>query len=37
MATLVVPDIDYRKGNALSPSAVVGGRNLGRTVYDLYK
>lgn len=37
MATLVVPDIDYRKGNALNPSAVVGGRNLGRTVYDVYK
>jgi hypothetical protein len=37
MATLVVPDIDYRKGGALNPSAVVGGRNLGRTVYDVYK
>ncbi|RFC51265.1 MAG: Protein of unknown function (DUF1549)/Protein of unknown function (DUF1553) [Verrucomicrobia bacterium] len=37
IATLVVPDIDYRKGNALNPSAVVGGRNLGRTVYDVYK
>ena len=37
MAALVVPDIDYRKGGALSPAAVVGGRNLGKTVYDVYK
>lgn len=36
MATLVVPDIDYRKGGALNPVAVVAGRNLG-TVYDVYK
>ncbi|MFN5960162.1 MAG: DUF1549 domain-containing protein [Verrucomicrobiota bacterium] len=37
MATLVVPDIDYRKGSALNPNAVVGGRNLGKSVYDVYK
>lgn len=37
MATLVVPDIDYRKGNALSHVAVVQGRNLGKSVYDVYK
>ncbi len=37
MATLVIPDIDYRKGNALDHTAVVAGRNLGRSVYDVYK
>ncbi len=37
MGTLVVPDIDYRKGGALSPNAVVGGRNLGKSVYEVYK
>jgi hypothetical protein len=37
MATLVVPDLDYRKGNALSHVAVVQGRNLGKSVYDVYK
>lgn len=37
MATLVVPDIDYRKGGALNHLAVVQGRNLGKSVYDVYK
>jgi hypothetical protein len=37
MATLVVPDIDYRKGTALDHTAVVAGRNLGKSVYDVYK
>lgn len=37
MATLVVPDIDYRKGSALNHVAVVQGRNLGKSVYDVYK
>ncbi|HWB07282.1 MAG TPA: DUF1549 domain-containing protein [Verrucomicrobiales bacterium] len=37
MATLVIPDIDYRKGKALDHTAVVAGRNLGKSVYDVYK
>ena len=37
MATLVVPGIDYRKGGALNPNAVVAGRNLGKSVYEVYK
>jgi hypothetical protein len=37
MAALVVPDIDYRRGNALDYTAVVAGRNLGKSVYDVYK
>jgi hypothetical protein len=37
MATLVIPDIDYRKGHALDHTAVIAGRNLGKSVYDVYK
>ncbi len=37
MATLVVPGIDYRKGGALNPNAVIAGRNLGKPVYEVYK
>jgi hypothetical protein len=37
MAGLVVPDIDYRKGNALSANAVVAGKALNQSVYDVYK
>lgn len=36
MGTLVVPDLDYRKGGALNPTAVVAGRNLNKSVYDVY-
>ena len=37
MATLVVPDIDYRKGGELNHVAVVAGHPLGKSVYDVYK
>jgi Protein of unknown function (DUF1549)/Protein of unknown function (DUF1553) len=36
MAALVVPDIDYRKGNALNPTARVYGKNLGQNAYEIY-
>ncbi len=37
MTTLVIPDVDYRKGNALNHTAVVAGRNLGKSGYDVWK
>jgi hypothetical protein len=37
MATLVVPDLDYRKGSALEPTANVYGRNLGQNAYEIWK
>ncbi|MDB6070765.1 MAG: hypothetical protein JWL81_1936 [Verrucomicrobiales bacterium] len=37
MASLVVPDIDYRKGTALEPTARVYGRNLGQNAYEIWK
>ena len=37
MATLVVPDLDYRKGSALEPTARVYGKNLGQNAYEIYK
>ena len=37
MATLVVPDLDYRKGRALDPTARVYGKNLGQNAYDIWK
>jgi Protein of unknown function (DUF1549)/Protein of unknown function (DUF1553) len=37
MTTLVIPDVDYRKGNALDHTAIVAGRNLGKSVYDVWK
>lgn len=37
MATLVVPDLDYRKGDALNPTAVVYGRSLGESAYEIWK
>jgi len=36
MATLVVPDLDYRKGSALDPTARVYGKNLGQSAYEIY-
>ena len=37
MATLVVPDLDYRKGSALDPTARVYGKNLGQNAYAIWK
>src|SRR5262249_1650576 len=37
MATLVIPHLDYRKRRARDHTAVVAGRNLGKSVYDVYK
>lgn len=37
MASLVVPDLDYRKGTALEPTARVYGRNLGQNAYEIWK
>jgi hypothetical protein len=37
MATLVVPDLDYRKGGALDPTARVYGKNLGKNAYQIYE
>lgn len=37
MATLVVPDLDYRKGRALDPSARVYGRELGQNAYEIWQ
>ncbi len=36
MATLVVPDLDHRRGNALDPTATVYGKNLGQNAYEIY-
>jgi hypothetical protein len=36
MATLVVPDLDHRRGNALDPTAVIYGKNLGQNAYEIY-
>lgn len=37
MASLVVPDIDYRKGNALSPAAVIYGQVIGQNAYQIWQ
>lgn len=37
MASLVVPDLDYRKGNALSPAAVVYGQVIGQNAYEIWQ
>ncbi len=37
MATLVVPDLDYRKGGNLDHRARIGGKVLNRSAYDVYK
>ncbi|MES2709728.1 MAG: DUF1549 domain-containing protein [Verrucomicrobiota bacterium] len=37
MATLVVPDLDFRKGSALSPVAVVYGQVIGQSAYDIWE
>ncbi len=36
MATLVVPDLDYRKGSSLSPAVRIYGRTLAMNAYDIY-
>ena len=36
MATLVVPDLDYRKGNALNPAVQIYGRTLAMNAYDIF-
>lgn len=37
MATLVVPDFDYRKGGNLDTTARVYGKNLGQNAYEIWK
>jgi hypothetical protein len=37
MATLVVPDLDYRKGRSLDPTARVYGRDLGQNAYEIWQ
>lgn len=37
MATLVVPDIDHRKGDVLNPTAVIYGRRLGVSAYEIFQ
>lgn len=36
MATLVVPELDYRKGNSLSPAVRIYGRTLPMNAYEIY-